>query len=224
MRALIIFAAFLMFCSLQDVAGQDFAEIGPGERIRVLAPDCGLLSMGGSFRGVVGDSLYLSKNDTDLICPLAAVERLELRQVKRRWNGGTTAGALVGAVGGAALGGLVSPAGLVVGVAVGAPFGAAIGTGPRARRAALTGLGVGVVGGAALGALLGSDDEYWGPGAWAILFGVLGAPVGALGGGVVGLLRGEEHWATIGSPGVHPQFAVTPDGRLGFTVSVTTKR
>ena len=57
-----------------------------------------------------------------------------------------------------------------------------MGTGPRARRAALTGLGLGVVGGAALGAFLGSDDEYWGPGAWAIVFGVLGAPVGALGG------------------------------------------
>jgi hypothetical protein len=224
MRTLIIFATFMMFCSLQDLAGQNFAEIGPGERIRVLAPDCGLLSMGGSFRGVVGDSLYLSKNDADLICPLAAVERLELRQVKRRWNGGTTAGALFGAVGGAALGGLISPDGMVVGVVAGAPFGAAIGMGPRARRAALTGLGVGVVGGAALGALIGSNDDYWGPGFFAVVFGVLGAPVGALGGGVVGLLRGEEHWVAVDSPAMRPQLAVTPDGRFGFTVSVPTKR
>ena len=88
----------------------------------------------------------------------------------------------------------------------------------------MIGLGVGVVGGAITGAILGVGDPEYGPVVWAIIFGIVGAPVGAFGGGVVGLLGGEDRWVTLKAPTVRPELSLTPDGRLGFGLSIPTRR
>ena len=228
MRKLVLIGAILACGSLQDLVGQQtlpgqgLIQISPGERIRVSAPDCGFVGTGGELQGVVGDSLHISRKGRHLTCALSAVERIEVRHRSRRFTRGTALGAGIGGLGGAALGGAISPGGAAVGLVSGLALGAAVGTGPYARSAALKGLGVGLVGGAALGAALGAGDDYWGPGFWAIVFGVLGAPVGALTGSTIGLLRGEERWVPLGAQSTRPQLVVTPDGRVavGLTVPI----
>ncbi|MGD2124056.1 MAG: hypothetical protein PVJ76_20065 [Gemmatimonadota bacterium] len=230
MRTLGILWTVLACGPLQNLAAQErlvyqrFTDLPAGERIRVTAPGCGLFRAGGDFRGLMGDSIHLTRNEVDLTCPLASVERLEIRQAGRNWGNGTAKGAALGGLGGAVVGGLFGSSGIVLGAVVGLPFGAAMGTGSYARRAALTGLCVGGLGGAALGALLGSSDDYWGPGFWAVVFGVSGAPVGALGGSAVGLLSGNERWVVVESPGLRPRISATPDGRMGIGLTIPMGR
>ena len=224
MRTLVLMFAILACGPFRGLAAQGAGYIPAGEPVRISAPECGLWNQDGRFGGIVGDSLHLIGGDEDLACSISAVNRLEVFQGRRHWGKNTALGALIGGIGGAAIGSIFGDVGAVVGVVAGVPFGAAIGTGPYARKAALVGLGVGVVGGAATGALLGANDTEWGPAFFAIVFGVLGAPIGAFGGSAVGLLRGEDRWEVVSPASVRPQLNLTPDGRLGFSLAIPVGR
>ncbi|NNM06013.1 MAG: hypothetical protein HKO65_13065, partial [Gemmatimonadetes bacterium] len=104
MRTPLLLGVILASVPLQNLAGQEISEIALGERIRVSAPECDLPKKEGSFRGVEGGSLVLRMGSNESICPLSAVNRLEIHQGRRHWGKNTAVGALIGGLGGAAIG------------------------------------------------------------------------------------------------------------------------
>jgi hypothetical protein len=204
------------------LVAQERLAIEPGVGVRVTAPPCGWSNQRASIAGLTNDTLLVSIEGSEVGCPRARVESLQLYRGRRHWGSGARVGAAVGAVAGAVtgyVGGHGTPdreTYTLLGAVGGTVAGAAIGLGPRARRSALVGLAVGTVVGASVFSGACEENESAGC-AFIVGAAYVGAPAFVIGAGI-GLALGEDEWEQVALDRI--RLTITPQGDGVLTLSV----
>jgi len=88
-------------------AAQDPVQVFEGDRVRVTAPDCGLLQEAGTLRSIQGGLLTVEVEGARFECSVESLTRLEVSLGERDWHTdsvrGMRYGLIVGLVAGAAI-------------------------------------------------------------------------------------------------------------------------